>query len=220
MKYFQERKIKGNPPEFGKWRHRRARGISPRTTSVYEPAEAVTCCVAVGSIVRPVSLRTRHTAGRPAFSAPRDRAALFRIATRAQCGELRAPRRVQLRFSRSRARPCNGIVHLTSTPISAKNYGECNAKIVDPAASGRSRAGFGSAIRFSRERDARHCLKYEIVRHVTRWCDHTSKLDFNLRNILSYSCFTAFSRARRLFSISLLAKSFSFSPVEFFSCIV
>lgn len=38
---------------------------------------------------------------------------------------------------------CNGIVHLSSTPISAKNYGECNTKI-GPCGSERSCAGFSS----------------------------------------------------------------------------
>jgi len=124
--------------------------ISPRTTSIYELRRLSL----VASLSGPSSVPFRSDSGpgallpvHPRFVLPRRRSSRPRSdrnATRAQCGDY--ARRERSAFLHPRARPRNGIVHLSSsTPISAKNYGECNAKIETPRQRREieSHAGFG-----------------------------------------------------------------------------
>lgn len=141
---------------FERWRPRRAHARSPRTTSVYEPRRLSLVASLSGPSSRfaarlRLRLRTRHTlpvtisddCPRFVFTRVRARAAAPLFERRdTQCRRFTYAFLRSRAFPRARARPCNGIVHLSSPrrDLSAKIMVSATQSMVIPARVIESRA--------------------------------------------------------------------------------
>lgn len=175
-------KVKGGRSAFEKWRHRRAhasRRELQASTSRGGCHLLRRCRVHRPSRFAPAPAtdpaRYRST---PRLVFPRRvRAATFRIATRAQCGDY--ARRERSAFLRSRARDRATVSFTSCRRRSLQKIMVSATQRLDSARDSCGPAD-SAAIRFNR--DVPRCYEFKIVRHVTRWCD-MNKLDLEFESV-------------------------------------